>query len=86
MRQTGALSGSAVVLDTHTGQILGLADAPTMIPSDPAGGRDANVGSRAIEDIYEPGSVEKVLTFSALIDGGYVTPRTEVTVPRSRTC
>jgi cell division protein FtsI (penicillin-binding protein 3) len=81
VRQTGALSGSAVVMDTQTGQILGLADAPTIDASDPAGGRDANVGSRAIEDIYEPGSVEKVLTFSALIDGGYVTPRTEVTVP-----
>ena len=34
-------------------------------------------------DVYEPGSVEKVLTLSALIDAGKATARTRVTVPPS---
>ena len=37
--------------------------------------------SRALSDVYEPGSVEKVLTASSLIDAGKVTPRTRFTVP-----
>ena len=37
--------------------------------------------SRALRDVYEPGSVEKVLTASSLIDAGKVTPDTQITVP-----
>ena len=37
-----------------------------------------DLGSRAMSDVYEPGSVEKVLTLSALIDAGKVTPRTRL--------
>jgi cell division protein FtsI (penicillin-binding protein 3) len=36
-----------------------------------------------MSDVYEPGSVEKVLTLSSLIDAGRVTPRTRLTVPGS---
>ena len=34
-----------------------------------------------MSDVYEPGSVEKALTLSALIDAGKVTPRTRIVVP-----
>ncbi len=34
-----------------------------------------------MSDVYEPGSVEKALTLSALIDAGKVTPRTRIQVP-----
>ena len=34
-------------------------------------------------DVYEPGSVEKVLTLSSLIDAGKVTDRTRLVVPGS---
>ena len=34
-----------------------------------------------MSDVYEPGSVEKVLTMSSLIDAGKVTPRTKLRVP-----
>jgi len=36
-----------------------------------------------MSDVYEPGSVEKVLTLGALVDAGRVTPRTRLTVPPS---
>ena len=69
-------SGFAVVVHTETGEIIALADHPTFDASDPLTSRKADLGSRAMSDVFEPGSVEKALTFSALLDAGKVTPRT----------
>jgi cell division protein FtsI (penicillin-binding protein 3) len=85
LRQTvedaGGDSGSAVVMDTATGELLALADYPTYDPNITSNIDEARLGSRALRDTYEPGSVEKVLTMSALIDAGKVGPRTELMVP-----
>jgi cell division protein FtsI (penicillin-binding protein 3) len=81
VNETGGDSGAAVVLDTRSGQLLALADVPSVDSADPSAGGHELLGSRAIQDMYEPGSVEKVLTFGSLIDAGYVTPHTKVTVP-----
>lgn len=80
---SGAESGTATVIDTQTGEVLALVDYPTFDANDPAASKKADRGSRALSDVYEPGSVEKVLTLSALIDAGKVTDRTELTVPGS---
>jgi cell division protein FtsI (penicillin-binding protein 3) len=77
-----AESGAAVALDTRTGEILALADYPSFDPNRPTEADKADLGSRALSDVYEPGSVEKVLTMSGLIDAGKVTPRTRVRVPK----
>ena len=78
---SGGSSGAAVVMDTHTGELLGLADFPSFDANQPTLSPDADLGSRALRDVYEPGSVQKVLTASSLIDAGKVTPDTEITVP-----
>lgn len=65
--------GSAVVLDAHTGEVLALATA--------AGAEDPDLRTRAITDVYEPGSVNKVITLSAAIEEGLVTPSTSMTIP-----
>ncbi len=84
LRQTvedsGAESGFAVVMDTKTGEILALADHPTFDASNPLVADKADLGSRALNDVYEPGSVEKVLTVAGLLDAGKVTPRTRIVV------
>ncbi|MGN6576642.1 MAG: peptidoglycan D,D-transpeptidase FtsI family protein [Nocardioides sp.] len=74
-------SGAAVVMDTRTGELLALADYPTYDSNQPTLSPEADLGSRALRDVYEPGSVEKVLTASSLIDAGKVTPDTKITVP-----
>lgn len=79
--QARGSSGVAVVMDVRTGQLLALADYPTFDPNTRTQTRPANYGSRALQDVYEPGSVQKVLTFAALIDSGYVGPRTKISVP-----
>ncbi|MBZ5736809.1 peptidoglycan D,D-transpeptidase FtsI family protein [Nocardioides mangrovi] len=74
-------SGFAIVMDRQTGEILALADDPTYDASEPDQADKDNLGSRAMQDVYEPGSVEKVLTISSLMDLGLVTPRTKIVVP-----
>lgn len=73
-------SGLAVVMDSQTGEVLTLADHPTFDASDPLVALKEDLGSRALNDVYEPGSVEKVLTVAGLIDAGKVTPRTRIVV------
>ncbi|MBA3233552.1 MAG: penicillin-binding protein 2, partial [Propionibacteriales bacterium] len=81
VRESGGTSGYAVIMDVKTGQLLALADTPTFNPNQRKLSAPENYGSRALQDVFEPGSVEKVLTFAALIDAGYVTPQTKITVP-----
>ncbi|GAB6984719.1 peptidoglycan D,D-transpeptidase FtsI family protein [Nocardioides pyridinolyticus] len=85
IRQTvedaGGESGFIVVMDSRTGELLALADDPTYDANDPVDAPKDDLGSRAMQDVYEPGSVEKVLTASSLINEGLVTPRTKITVP-----
>ena len=78
---SGGSSGSAVVLDVRTGELLALADWPSVDPGNPQAADAADRGARSVQDVYEPGSVEKVLTAGALVDAGLVTPRTKITVP-----
>jgi cell division protein FtsI (penicillin-binding protein 3) len=43
-------------MDTHTGQLLALADYPTFDANQPSLSSKGNLGSRALRDVYEPGS------------------------------
>lgn len=87
IRQTvedySAKSGFAIVMDSKTGEVLALADYPTFDATKPLEADEDDLGSRAMSDVYEPGSVQKALTMSALIDAGKVTPRTRLRVPSS---
>ncbi|MFS3130255.1 peptidoglycan D,D-transpeptidase FtsI family protein [Nocardioides sp. Bht2] len=82
VRKAGAESGRAVVLDTKTGQTLALADVPTFNANKPfEGTKKGDLGARSLSNPYEPGSVQKALTFAALIDAGKVSARTRIVVP-----
>jgi len=74
-------SGFAVVLDRKTGETLALADYPTYDASNPQASPTKDRNSLAMTSPYEPGSVEKVLTLSGLIDAGKVTDHTRLLVP-----
>ncbi len=71
----------AITIDVKSGEIIGMANAPTFDSSKPGASGKADRGNRAISDPYEPGSVEKVLTSAALIDSGTATANTKVKVP-----
>ena len=81
VENASAESGVAVVMDSRTGELLALADYPSFDANRPTASPESDLGSRALRDVYEPGSVEKVLTAASLIDAGKVTPRTHIVVP-----
>jgi cell division protein FtsI (penicillin-binding protein 3) len=79
--EAGAESGTVVVLDVKTGDILAMATAPTFNPNQPGRGRDENRGNRALSEVYEPGSIAKIMTTAAVLEEGAATPETKITVP-----
>lgn len=81
VQRADANSGSAVVLDSKSGELLALADFPTFDANNRLRYRKADLGARSVSDVYEPGSVEKVLTFASLLDADKVTPTTQISVP-----
>ncbi len=81
VRDHGAESALAVVLDTRTSEVLALADYPTFDANAPAEAPIEDRKARSLNLAYEPGSVAKILTVSSLLDAGRVTPRTRLTVP-----
>ena len=73
-----ATSGSMVMLDADTGEVLALANQPSFNPNDWRGRGVHGVRNRAIVDLYEPGSTVKPLTILAALESGSFTPDTEV--------
>ncbi len=76
-----AKTATAIVLDPKTGSVLAMATQP---------GYDANQvakrglqGNPAVTDVFEPGSVFKVVTIAGALSEGLVTPRTSFTLPYS---
>ena len=80
---THARGGTVTVMDVKTGQIFALATAPTFDANNPGAASDLARGNAAVSSPYEPGSVNKVITMAAALQGGFVTPLTELTVPDS---
>ncbi|MDO7869341.1 peptidoglycan D,D-transpeptidase FtsI family protein [Nocardioides jiangxiensis] len=81
VRNWKAASGVAIVMDSHTGELLAYADYPSFDANDPQATDKEYYGSKGVQDPYEPGSVEKVLTLSSVMDSGHATPETRLTVP-----
>lgn len=81
VKKTKAQSGDVVVMDVKTGQIVAMATAPGYDPNHVGKSKDTDRKNRPLEDIYEPGSVAKVITAAALIDSGYVNGQTKIDVP-----
>jgi cell division protein FtsI/penicillin-binding protein 2 len=71
--QWHAESGSAIVLDPNTGEILALANAPDYDVRDFADFSADARRDRAVMDAYEPGSTFKLITAAAALDSGKVT-------------
>ncbi len=68
MERTQAANGTVVVQDVHTGQILALAIRPTFNPNDFRHTTPELLRDHAVSDVYEPGSVFKLVTYSAALD------------------
>jgi cell division protein FtsI (penicillin-binding protein 3) len=100
IESSDAVSGTAVVMDVKTGQILSMANLVTTHPTPlaattgtppPAPGGVVPIGPHdaveeapsnlAVSQLYEPGSVFKLVTFSAALQEGLINPSSVFTVP-----
>lgn len=81
VRNAGADSGSLVVIDPATGQLLALASAPTFDANAPTASDPQSRRNRPLQEIVEPGSTSKVITLAAVLNEGLATPTTRFTVP-----
>ncbi len=72
-----AAGGTIIIMDPRTGAILAMASRPTFDLTSLDLSDESQVDlyrNRAITDLYEPGSVFKVITMAAALDTGRVTP------------
>ncbi len=65
-----ARSGSIVVLDARSGEVLAMASQPSFNPNDRAQLEPANYRNRAVLDLLEPGSTIKPLVVAAALESG----------------
>ena len=78
MQDTKSIAGTVVVENPRTGEILALANRPTFNPNVFNSVPTEALKNRAVSDIYEPGSVFKIVTYSAAINEHVVTPDDKV--------
>ncbi|WP_407908687.1 peptidoglycan D,D-transpeptidase FtsI family protein [Lysobacter claricitrinus] len=78
LMEHGAASGSIVVLDVATGEVLAMANLPTFNPNAVnTSDREAH-RNRAVTDVFEPGSTMKPITIAAALTAHVVTPNTPI--------
>ena len=70
-----ARSGSVIVMDPRTGEILAMANAPDFDPAHYGSAKPDAWRDRAISDAYEPGSTFKLITAAAALESGKVTTK-----------
>ncbi len=75
-RKWKAKAAFAIVMNPNTGEILAMANRPTYDPNEFKTSNAANRRNRVITDMYEPGSIFKIVAISGALDLGYVTPET----------
>jgi cell division protein FtsI (penicillin-binding protein 3) len=74
IKETGAASGSIIVEDPGTGEVLAMANYPTFNPNSPTAVPTFYHVNRSVSLPYEPGSTFKVVTVSAALEEGLTTP------------
>ncbi|MFT4727583.1 MAG: cell division protein FtsI (penicillin-binding protein 3) [Granulosicoccus sp.] len=65
-----AESGSVVVMDIRTGEIMAMVNYPTYNPNDVSDRSGGRLRNRAVTDVFEPGSTMKPFTIAAALDSG----------------
>lgn len=83
VERSGARNASAIVMHPGTGEIYAMANVGRALDEqgEPTGAIRPIGNNLAVTSVYEPGSVNKVITLAAALEEGVVTPGTRLTVP-----
>jgi cell division protein FtsI (penicillin-binding protein 3) len=80
---SGARGAQMAILDVHTGQVLALASSGTFDAADPNTIDPNTPIDPPVMSAFEPGSVQKSITFAAALQSHVITPKTVINVPNS---
>src|SRR6185295_7285530 len=78
VRASHAKGGTVVMVRPATGEILALASYPTFDPNKVGGSSEIQRRNRAVETAFEPGSIFKLVTYSAAIEERLIRPDTRI--------
>jgi cell division protein FtsI (penicillin-binding protein 3) len=78
MREFQAKSGSVVVVDVKTGEVLAMVNMPSFNPNDRAQFDVSRYRNRAATDIFEPGSTMKPFIVATALASGKLRPDTMI--------
>ncbi|MCP3871372.1 MAG: penicillin-binding protein 2 [Gammaproteobacteria bacterium] len=78
VKHNKAKSGSAVMLDVRTGEVLAMVSQPAYNPNGSKSGRRGRFRNRALTDVFEPGSTMKPFTVAAALETGRYDPDTKI--------
>jgi cell division protein FtsI (penicillin-binding protein 3) len=81
VKQNKAKSGSIVVLNAQSGQVLAITNYPSFHAQNRKQLQGYAIRNRAITDVFEPGSTVKPFIVALAIDTGLVTPKTPIYTP-----
>jgi cell division protein FtsI (penicillin-binding protein 3) len=73
-----ATSGSVIVLDVKTGEILAMVNQPSYNPNNMTGQKKDYFRNRAATDIFEPGSVMKTFSVATALESGKYQPESMI--------
>ena len=77
VRNHQAISGTLVMLDVKTGEVIAMVGQPSFNPNNRSWLKNT-ARNRSITDVFEPGSTMKVFTIAAGLESGIFTPQTEI--------
>ena len=78
VQQNRARSGSIVILDVHTGEVLANVNQPSYNPNNRDTLQLNSIRNRAVTDVFEPGSTIKPFTVAAALEAGIIKPQTVI--------
>lgn len=78
VKKHNAKSGSVVVLDVNSGEVLAMVNQPSFNPNDRSKLRLSSVRNRAITDLMEPGSTVKPFTILAALESGQFSAQSRI--------
>jgi cell division protein FtsI (penicillin-binding protein 3) len=81
LERTGAVSGSVVVIDPESGEVLAMVNLPSFDPNDRDGTPLDALRNRAVTDVFEPGSTQKLVTIAGALESDIVAPNTSFEIP-----
>jgi len=81
VKSSRALSGTVIVMDPKSGEVLAHATYPSFQPGNTKGVDPYRWKNPSVQEVYEPGSTGKVITIASAIEEGKISPETVLTIP-----